>query len=87
MKSNDKYMIIINFLDYFDAEIGNLNSKENPTSLSFCVALLREILCNLKPNHELWDKIKYAAFLLNLATRNIEFNTLYEIFHQVGLLI
>jgi len=70
-------------LDYFDTSIGILYSRENPTSLNFCVALLREILCNLKPSHELWDKIKYAAFLLNLATRNVEFNVLYEIYHQI----
>eukprot|EP00088_Acartia_fossae_P024072 TRINITY_DN2504_c2_g1_i5.p1 TRINITY_DN2504_c2_g1~~TRINITY_DN2504_c2_g1_i5.p1 ORF type:complete len:626 (+),score=101.23 TRINITY_DN2504_c2_g1_i5:81-1958(+) len=70
-------------LDYFDPSIGILYSKDHPTCLNFCVALLREILCNLKPNHELWDKIQYAAFLLNLATRNIDFNILYEIFHQV----
>ena len=49
------------------------------------MALLREILCNLKPSHELWDKIKYATFLLHLmATRpNIEFSVLYAIFYEV----
>jgi len=72
-------------LDYFDTSIGILYSTDNPTSLNFCVALLREILSNLKPSHELWDKIKYAAFILNLATRNVEFNLLYQIYHQVEL--
>ena len=70
-------------LDYFDSSIGILYNKESPTSLSFCVALLREILCNLKPSHVLWDKVKYAAFLLNLAARDVEFSVLYEIFYQV----
>eukprot|EP00088_Acartia_fossae_P024071 TRINITY_DN2504_c2_g1_i4.p1 TRINITY_DN2504_c2_g1~~TRINITY_DN2504_c2_g1_i4.p1 ORF type:complete len:580 (+),score=150.99 TRINITY_DN2504_c2_g1_i4:1-1740(+) len=70
-------------IDYFDSRFGLLHDKENPTSLNFCVALLLEILCKLKPSHELWDKIKYAAFLLNLATRNIDFGVLYEIFHQM----
>jgi len=70
-------------LDYFDTSIGILYSADNPTSLNFSVALLREILSNLKPNHELWDKIKYAAFILNLATRNVEFNLLYQIYHQI----
>ena len=70
-------------LDYFYSSIGILYNKESPTSLSFCVALLREILCNLKPSHVLWDKVKYAAFLLNLAARDVEFSVLYEIFYQV----
>eukprot|EP00088_Acartia_fossae_P005278 TRINITY_DN12315_c0_g1_i7.p1 TRINITY_DN12315_c0_g1~~TRINITY_DN12315_c0_g1_i7.p1 ORF type:complete len:621 (+),score=125.13 TRINITY_DN12315_c0_g1_i7:73-1935(+) len=74
-------------IDYFDASVGLVNGKENPTSLNFCVALLREILCNLKPSHELWDKIKYATFLLHVvATRpHVDFTVLYSIFHQVEI--
>eukprot|EP00088_Acartia_fossae_P028223 TRINITY_DN2901_c0_g1_i2.p1 TRINITY_DN2901_c0_g1~~TRINITY_DN2901_c0_g1_i2.p1 ORF type:complete len:618 (-),score=140.71 TRINITY_DN2901_c0_g1_i2:87-1940(-) len=71
-------------MDYFDGSNDVVNDRDNP-SLNFCVALLREILCNLKPSHELWDKIKYATFLLHLmATRpNIEFSVLYGIFYEV----
>ena len=70
-------------LDYFDA--GIIHSKEIPSSLSFSIALLHEILCNLKPSHQLFDKIKYATFLLNLAAKNIEFSLLYDLYHQVKL--
>ena len=73
-------------LDYFDTSLGVLCSRENPTSLNFSVAVLHEILYNLKPSHELWDKVKYAAFLLNLATRGIEFSLLYDIYHQVCIM-
>ena len=69
--------------DYFDNFGGNLHSKEKPNGINFCVALLREILCNLKPSHELWDKIRYAAFLLNLVSIDNEFTTLYDVYHQV----
>ncbi len=71
------------FLDYYDNQTGKLPDKNNPNGINFCVALLREILCNLKPSHELWDKIKYAAFLLNLVSPDNDFAVLYQIYHQV----
>lgn len=75
----------VNTIDYFDTSIGILGNKECPNSLAFSVALLHEILHNLKPSHEMWDKIRYATFLLNLATRNLEFSLLYDVYHQIEL--
>eukprot|EP00088_Acartia_fossae_P054965 TRINITY_DN6367_c0_g1_i11.p1 TRINITY_DN6367_c0_g1~~TRINITY_DN6367_c0_g1_i11.p1 ORF type:complete len:628 (-),score=168.56 TRINITY_DN6367_c0_g1_i11:200-2083(-) len=72
-------------IDYFDTSLGILYSKETPSSLNFSVAVLLEVLCSIQPTHDLWHKVKYAAFLLNLATRGIEFNLLYDIYHQVEL--
>jgi hypothetical protein len=58
--------------------------REYPTSEMLCAAFLREILCNLKPSHELYDKLKSVAFLLNLLVKNAQFGDVYEIFHQVN---
>ena len=56
----------------------------HPTALSFSEALLREILHNLQPTHKMFDKIKYATFLLNFSSsQDFEFKVLYEIYHQV----
>jgi len=70
-------------IDYFDTSYGVLMSRDCPSTLEFCVALIHEVLANLKPTHKMWNKLKYAAFLLNLATRNNDFNQLYSIYHQV----
>jgi len=72
-------------IDYFDTSLGTLYSRDCPSSLNFSVAVLHEVLCNLKPCHELWDKVKFAAFLLNLATRGIDFGLLYDIYHTVEI--
>ena len=75
---------INSYLDYLEQSSEHLSNKETQfTSLEFCVALLNEILTNLDPSHKLWYKIKYAIFLLTLATRNYEFSLIYEIYHQV----
>jgi hypothetical protein len=37
----------------------------------------------MSPDGKLWDKVKYAAFLLNLANRNVTFDLLYKMFYQV----
>ena len=72
------------FLDYLEQSSEHLSHRERQfTTLEFCVALLNEILTTLDPSHKLWYKIKYAIFLLTLATRNYEFSLIYEIYHQV----
>lgn len=72
-------------IDYFDTSFGILNNKFEPSSIEFCISLLNEILCKMKPSDEMWDKIKFAAFILNLTTRQVDFNILYNVYHQVEL--
>merc|ERR1719427_700936 len=70
-------------IDYFDTSYGVLMSRDCPSTLEFSIALIHEVLANMKPSHKLWNKLKYAAFLLNLATRNNDFNHLYFIYHEI----
>ena len=77
------YLFILSYLDYLNL-CQSKNKRRTPTCLNFCEALLMEILCNMSPDNKLWDKVKYAAFLLNLANRNVKFDLLYKIFCQVN---
>ena len=74
--------MVLAYLDYQYLSQPKLKRK-TPTCLRFCEALLMEILCNMSPDGKLWDKVKYAAFLLNLANRNVKFDLLYKMFYQV----
>ena len=75
------------FLDHLESSIGLTYDREYPSQSIFCLALLHEVLFNLKPSHVLWGKLKYAAFLLNIAERkDVEFGIIYNIFYQVDYL-
>ena len=72
-------------LDHLESSLGLAYDRENPSQTSFCLALLHEVLFNLKQSHVLWGKLKYAVFLLNIAERKyVDFGIIYNIFNQVN---
>ncbi len=78
-------VLIDNNLDHLESSIGLSYDREYPSQSIFCLALLHEVLFNLKPSHVLWGKLKYAAFLLNISERkNVDFGMIYNIFYQVN---
>jgi len=71
-------------IDHLESSIGLSYDREYPSQSIFCLALLHEVLFNLKPSHVLWGKLKYAAFLLNISERkNVDFGMIYNIFYQI----
>jgi len=71
-------------IDHLESSVGLTYDREYPSQSIFCLALLHEVLFNLKPSHVLWRKLNYAAFLLNIAERkDVEFGIIYNIFYQI----
>lgn len=70
-------------IDYFDESIGVLQDRDSPTAIEYAASFLRELLVNMSPSHASWNKIKHAAFLLHLATRSRNFESLYKFYHEM----
>jgi len=72
-----------NTINYFDESLGTLKNREEPTSVEFACALLREVLVALTESSVLREKVKLGALMLHLSTATEQFDWLYKYYHQI----
>jgi len=74
-------------IDFFDECIGSIEDKNNPSSLEFAVALLRQTLLTISTPQNITNtmipRLQLGIALLHLSTRTSDFSGLYNYYKMV----